>query len=181
MGSGDSRLIYLSFGLEGIGEEEMRRILLLRMINWLEMGGASRLEESSPDDEEIATIQNFPNPFTPETYITYGILYDGHLNLRVADITGRTVKVLFEGEGKAGTYSTQWDGIDEGGEEVSSGVYFLNLIFQYTPKEGEKPLRTTTTRKILLLRLLRLPRDFTDYHKKCHCDGANSARSNLSD
>jgi hypothetical protein len=148
----DSRLIYLSFGLEGIGKEENRRILLERMVSWLTIGETFIHDDSIPEEVEIVSVQNFPNPFTPETFITYDLHLDGVVHLRVADITGRTIKVLFDGEERSGTHSTRWNGIDEVGKEVSSGVYFLNLTLHYIHPDTEQILRSTATRKILLLR-----------------------------
>ncbi len=149
---GDSRLVYLNFGLEGIGEEEERRTLLKKILTWLFFGEAHRDEDTISQEAEIVSVKNFPNPFSPETFITYELPLDGELLLQVADIAGRTIKVLFQGNKIAGTYTTRWNGKDEWGKEVSSGVYFLNLVFHYIHAESIQTVRTTATQKILLLR-----------------------------
>ncbi|MBW7998426.1 MAG: T9SS type A sorting domain-containing protein, partial [Candidatus Glassbacteria bacterium] len=72
--------------------------------------------------------QNYPNPFNPSTTITYSVPEGGReVRLEVFDIRGRLVRVLAGGVREAGTYSVEWEGDDEAGRAVSSGVYFSRL------------------------------------------------------
>lgn len=79
-----------------------------------------------------ALFQNFPNPFNPETWIPYALAHDASVNIRIYDIQGQLVRQMGMGQQPAGSYLTReaaayWDGKDQLGEAVSSGVYFYTL------------------------------------------------------
>ena len=71
--------------------------------------------------------QNYPNPFNPSTRITFGLAAPERVSLRVYDAAGRLVRVMVDGALPAGYYSESWNGLDEGGRAVASGVYFYRL------------------------------------------------------
>jgi len=87
-------------------------------------------------------FQNQPNPFSPETRIAYELPQSGRTELRIYAVNGRLVRTLMDAERPAGRHSLHWDGLDESGHAVSSGVYFYTLS---APGVGEG-------RKMLLLR-----------------------------
>jgi len=68
-----------------------------------------------------------PNPFNPVTEIAYGLPEDGRVALRVYNVAGKLVRVLVDGEVDAGYHAAIWDGRDDRGEAVSSGVYFCRM------------------------------------------------------
>ncbi|KAA3613166.1 MAG: T9SS C-terminal target domain-containing protein [Calditrichaeota bacterium] len=72
---------------------------------------------------------NYPNPFNPETTISFTIGFDGFrlVKLDVFDISGRKVKTLFSGLLNAGSYNFQWKGNNEFGNNVASGLYIYRL------------------------------------------------------
>ena len=79
-----------------------------------------------------ALFQNFPNPFNPETWIPYTLARDASVNIRIYDIQGQLVRQMGLGQQPVGNYLTResaayWDGKDQLGEAVSSGVYFYTL------------------------------------------------------
>jgi hypothetical protein len=74
--------------------------------------------------------RNVPNPFNPSTRIAYTIPEGAGalpVSLRVYDLSGRLVRVLADGPEGPGTRAATWDGLDERGRSVSSGVYFYRL------------------------------------------------------
>jgi FlgD Ig-like domain/Cohesin domain len=71
--------------------------------------------------------QNYPNPFNPETEINYSLSTKSNIKLVIYDILGRTVRTLAQGVAEAGEYSARWDGADEHGSTVASGMYFYRL------------------------------------------------------
>ena len=72
--------------------------------------------------------QSWPNPFRRSTAIRYGVpAGGGRVRLRVFDVTGRRIRTLLDGEAAAGWQMTTWDGRDEGGSMVATGVYFCVL------------------------------------------------------
>lgn len=114
------------------------------MLNWsgyLSPAGVSAAGESGSlilDGIE----QNTPNPFNPETRIEYALAASGDVDLRVFDTTGRLVRTLAEGRREAGEHSVVWDGANEQGEPLPSGVYY----YQLSTEQGRE------SRKAVMLR-----------------------------
>jgi sugar lactone lactonase YvrE len=75
----------------------------------------------------LAFTQNVPNPFNPETEITYTLPEGGSVRLEVYNLLGQQVITLVHGELEGGTHTVIWSGRDAHGREVSSGVYFCRL------------------------------------------------------
>jgi hypothetical protein len=94
--------------------------------------------------------QNYPNPFNPTTAISYQMPAPSgaegsavsQVTLKVYDVLGREVRTLLSGVGQAGVYSVQWDGRNERGESVTSGIYLYQL------RSGNLVM----TRKMLLIK-----------------------------
>lgn len=77
--------------------------------------------------ESYVLSQNYPNPFNPITTITFGLPVPATAKLAIYDVSGRLVRVLSNGEFDAGYHQRQWDGTDDHGQSVNSGVYFYRL------------------------------------------------------
>jgi hypothetical protein len=71
--------------------------------------------------------QNMPNPFNPATTIRYSIAQDENVSLVVYDVAGRQVRTLVENRQRADVYKVTWDGVNDHGERVASGMYFYRL------------------------------------------------------
>jgi hypothetical protein len=70
---------------------------------------------------------NYPNPFNPETTISYHIAQPGMVKLNIYNIKGQKVKTLVNENNAVGDYNILWNGIDDNGKDVSSGIYFYRL------------------------------------------------------
>ena len=75
--------------------------------------------------------QNLPNPFHSETEISYHLSSASPVILKVMDISGRTVATLVDEYQSAGSYQYRWDGRDEYGNKITSGIYLYQLITSY--------------------------------------------------
>jgi hypothetical protein len=87
---------------------------------------------TGPDDprppKRFALYANVPNPFNPTTRIRYQVPDGGALvTLRVYDVTGRLVRTLVDGTHSAGVKTVQWEGRDDRGIPVASGVYYYRM------------------------------------------------------
>jgi hypothetical protein len=89
-----------------------------------------------------ALEQNYPNPFNGTTTIFYSLAEPCEIDLRIYDPAGRVIRVLERGERPAGRYSVIWNGRDDAGRDVATGVYFCRI------KAGKH----NDTRKVLYLR-----------------------------
>ncbi|MCE2413369.1 T9SS type A sorting domain-containing protein [Candidatus Poribacteria bacterium] len=97
--------------------------------------------------QETALLANYPNPFNPETWIPYQLETSAEVTLTIYAVDGQAVRQLALGHQAAGTYQTRsraahWNGRNEYGEPVASGLYF------YTLTTGD----FTATRKMLILK-----------------------------
>jgi hypothetical protein len=70
---------------------------------------------------------NYPNPFNPSTTIRYQIPTDANVNLDIYNLQGQKIRSLIAKEQKAGYYNVVWDGRNEAGQTVSSGVYLYRV------------------------------------------------------
>lgn len=82
-------------------------------------------ETGSP--EAFALEQNYPNPFNPSTTIHYTVGEQSIVQLKIFNTLGQEVRTLVSFEHPAGTYSVEWDGKSDLGEDVPSGMYLYTL------------------------------------------------------
>lgn len=87
----------------------------------------AKLTETDNSVPEIL-LQNEPNPFTLSTKITFNIQTQGYYTLAVYDAFGNKVKTLMTGSVNPGVVTQSWDGTDEFGNKVNSGVYIYRLV-----------------------------------------------------
>jgi hypothetical protein len=91
---------------------------------------------------KFALHQNSPNPFNPTTRIAYDMPAAGDVKISVFNVLGQHVNDLVDGHSEAGSYEVIWDGKDQAGEQVASGVYFYRI----------KTEQFNETKKMLLLK-----------------------------
>ena len=110
---------------------------------------AKFLDQSSKAEAKVpfeySLTQNYPNPFNPATSIQYSVASDqspNHTILKIYNILGQEVRTLVDGGKEPGYYTVTWDGRDERGDDVSSGIYFYRL------KAGE----FVATKKMMMLK-----------------------------
>jgi len=77
---------------------------------------------------EFQLAQNYPNPFNPTTFIEYGLPEQSDVKLMIYDIKGNTVKQWTYNNQNAGYYSVIWNGTNNSGNQVSTGIYFYRII-----------------------------------------------------
>ncbi len=80
---------------------------------------------SKPSEFDIG--QNYPNPFNMNTVIPYSLSEDAHVRMTVCNILGQSVATLFDGFQSTGPHVAAWDGHDDQGHDVASGIYFFRL------------------------------------------------------
>ena len=85
------------------------------------------LQTQVPQVAKSVLNQNYPNPFNPITTISFSIPDECNVDLIIYNIKGQKVKALVNNNLLEGNYSVVWNGFDESGKSVSSGVYFYKL------------------------------------------------------
>ncbi|MCK4537818.1 MAG: T9SS type A sorting domain-containing protein [Candidatus Krumholzibacteria bacterium] len=110
---------------------------------WEFFGGAVQ-EDITGDDPvaKYALIQNYPNPFNPNTTIRFNLKAKGQVSLKIYNVAGQLVRSLTNEVWEAGSHTIDWNGRNDLGSSVASGVYFYRI------EAGE----FESTRKMVLLR-----------------------------
>jgi PKD repeat protein len=85
-----------------------------------------------PTPKRTALLPNYPNPFNPETWIPFQLAKESDVKIRIYDMTGKLIRTLNLGHLRAGYYTSRhsaahWDGRNEMGERVASGVYIYQM------------------------------------------------------
>jgi hypothetical protein len=105
----------------------------------LHVGSATGVE---PVPATLALDRNWPNPFNPTTHIAFSLPRSESVELAVFDAGGRRLRVLVSGSLAGGRHRVSWDGRDDSGREMASGLYFYRLA------AGQQEI----TRKMLLMK-----------------------------
>jgi hypothetical protein len=139
------KVVVFGFGFESMRDDggyfqgeycSQPHFVMERVLNWFRgfSDVIDREEESASLPKAIHLDQNYPNPFNPLTSIgfdVYSLRFMGgrpvHTNLRVYNLRGQLVRTLLDEEKQPGAHVVTWDGKDQQGEQVSSGIYFYRL------------------------------------------------------
>jgi len=89
-----------------------------------------------------ALTGNYPNPFNPVTKIAYSVKETGNVSLEIYNLRGQLVKTLVNNVQEAGVHTESWNGTDDSGKSVASGVYFYKM----------KASNYTATKKMILMK-----------------------------
>jgi hypothetical protein len=109
------------------GRSELMRDILLNLF------GIVPCQQGSVDDfipsarHAYSLSQNYPNPFNPDTDIQFSLRQGGRVSLKVYNVRGQVVKTLVDRSMQAGQYTAHWDGTNDHGQLVSSGIYFCKM------------------------------------------------------
>jgi hypothetical protein len=115
----------------------------------INIGRSDVKENNSTLPKDVSLSQNYPNPFNPSTTIPFrvesgqwGVAKTVHTSLTIYNLAGQKVRVLLDEEMMTGSYQAIWDGKDDNGQKVSSGIYF------YRFKAGDN----SETKKMIMLK-----------------------------
>jgi hypothetical protein len=93
-------------------------------------------------------MQNYPNPFNPSTTIRYALPKDAFVTLKIYNILGQEVISLRDEMQNVGFHDVVWNGRNNAGQTIASGVYFYRL--EARPADGAEPF--TSFKKMLMLK-----------------------------
>ena len=92
--------------------------------------------------DNFALLSSYPNPFNPQTTITYELKMDGIVNIGIYNVLGQKVATLINDHKNVGVYSVVWNGLEDSGSQAASGLYLVKLTTD----------QNIVTNKITLLR-----------------------------
>ncbi|KPL02020.1 MAG: hypothetical protein AMJ90_06980 [candidate division Zixibacteria bacterium SM23_73_2] len=94
---------------------------------WVVTTDVEEEEEEEVMPDKFSLSQNYPNPFNPHTVIEYALPVESHVNIVVYNVLGQKVRVLKDDMERVGFNRVVWDGKDDRGQDVASGVYFYRI------------------------------------------------------
>lgn len=145
----DSNLFEISISIQknspdqfeiNIKNPNEKLILKASSISFSNRLSSGETDQNKPTQFELRC--NYPNPFNPSTNIEYSLPYESKITLKIYNMVGQEVKTLIDKTLPAGVYSVEWDGKDQYGNIVSTGIYFYKI-----EAEG-----FSATRKMILLK-----------------------------
>ena len=133
-GSDSARTVMMAFNYNDIEETGERLRLIKNIVTDYFQVPACYYATGVEDDPSAEApplpnklFQNAPNPFNPATSIRYSLGVAGWATIRVYGVGGALVRTLVDKHHAAGIYTVRWDGKDDAGQRLSSGVYFYKL------------------------------------------------------
>ena len=122
------------------GQNELGKIELTSNPNYYYV--SFREEDKNQVPAKFSLSDNYPNPFNPTTTISFNLAAESNVTIDVYNIKGQKVKSLLNDQLPTGQHSVVWDGLDDNGKTVTSGIYFYKIV------AGEN----TEMKKMLLLK-----------------------------
>lgn len=116
------------YGYDGDGDTEIDSVYLYLIRAYVTLGSIGNekeIIELAPVEYELA--QNYPNPFNPSTTINFTIPQNNNVVIEIFNITGQKIKTLVNDYYASGSHKAVWNGINDNGEKVSSGIYFYTI------------------------------------------------------
>ncbi len=153
---GNSKIFLIGFGFEGLipGNSNLTSPaqLMFRALTWFGVPGLVSVEDeiASSLPKEFSLGQNYPNPFNPATSISYTIPQDASVRLTIYNILGQKITTLVDEQISSGFHSVKWNGANDSGTQVASGLYFYRLEAKHTTNGKQRIF--VDAKKMLLLR-----------------------------
>jgi len=127
---------YFAFNFNYITDSAARAGVLGRTLNWLTtasqvVGKDAASGQKTPEiPDQLTLSQNYPNPFNPATAIQIGVPANlrARAELRIYNVKGELVKTLFQGAVTPGIHTYRWNGTNDSGRSVTSGIYFCRFV-----------------------------------------------------
>lgn len=121
----------VGFSLAAIRDDELdgisdRALFLRDLVRYSGAGYGGVISGAGPTLRNSLS-QNYPNPFNPRTTIAFSLAQRANIRVAVYDVNGALVRTLANESRAPGAYELTWDGRDDGGRQVASGVYFYRL------------------------------------------------------
>lgn len=130
---GDGRIDIMPNGMAGDGPNNNRNnageahVVSGRLVAEILGGAVTAIGEEQSAPRDFALRQNYPNPFNSQTTIDYQLSETGEVELAVYDLLGQHITTLARGIREAGAHAIKWDGRNQTGGNVASGVYLYRL------------------------------------------------------
>ena len=140
-GSKEGKLVNLGVPFETIYYSDKRDSLMSKIMDFFE-GKITKIAFNDLSPQKFRLQQNYPNPFNPVTTIQYELPKATQVTLEIYNMLGQRVRTLIQAKQAQGIHRVKWDGTNDSGQAMPSGVYIYRL----------KSKDFTTSRRMLLVR-----------------------------
>lgn len=123
----DYRTVTLTFPLYYMKREQTKALVEYVMNERFQEKVAVEEEQRLMPEKRTVLYSNYPNPFNPQTTVSYYLQSSSYVELTVYNIRGKKVNKLYAGHQQAGEHSLIWEGRDNNNKHVAGGVYLLRL------------------------------------------------------
>jgi len=106
-------------------------------------------EVVSKDELRLERVMNYPNPFDRNTDFTFYLSTDADITIKIFTVSGRLIRILEDFIGKSGFNMIDWDGTDEMGDRIATGVYLYKIIA--SSRFSEKTLKTEKIERLMIV------------------------------
>jgi len=125
-----SKVVWASNWNQNVGQEKVFLMQLNMPPNWKQLTtGIKDVPILKP--ENVQLMQNYPNPFNPETTIQFEIPFTGKhivkVELSIYNLQGELIRTLLNEEKSSGIYQVHWDGLNEAGNRMATGIYLYRI------------------------------------------------------
>ncbi|MCF7741428.1 MAG: T9SS type A sorting domain-containing protein, partial [Candidatus Marinimicrobia bacterium] len=140
-------LHYLAHGCFAYaGDLHENEINVASLYNVLNMETSIESSELKARDYEI-NLKTYPNPFNSELTIEFQLPRNCHAKINIYNLLGQKIATVFDKKISQGAFQSNWYGKNDRGDNVSSGIYFLELIIEHSPEEPQR----NKIRRVLLV------------------------------
>jgi hypothetical protein len=131
-GGFEVRTMWFGFSYQYVRDDvvsvPMDRFELARdVFSWMQNITNGDVTDAPTPPKTTKLTQNFPNPFNPSTQIKFDLKEKGYVTLKVYNVAGQLVRTLVSGVRDASSYTITWDGKNDRGGAVASGIYFYKM------------------------------------------------------
>jgi len=110
-----------------VGESSLLELKAFSVNDGIPMQATAQVKFVKKVPQHFFLSQNYPNPFNPSTTIEYGLPKDEHVRLQIFNVLGQWVVTVVDKPQEAGYHRIEWNGIDQSGKNLPSGVYIIRL------------------------------------------------------
>ncbi len=147
--SGTGKVVYLAFPFETIAAADDRTEIMTRVAEFFfSITGIDEPDAATAAIREFALLPNYPNPFNPSTTLQFALPQSATVELTIFNALGQPVRKLLNDAKTPGSHTVAWDGRDDSGNLLSSGVFFARFV----AKNQQSGAAYQETRKLLLMK-----------------------------
>jgi len=124
----ESKVVFFPWQLGAVPGLDLRTAMLQGILDWFNLPVSTDKKVDADIPVSFALHNNYPNPFNPQTSIAYDLPKASKVELAIYNVMGQKIRTLISEKKSAGRYMATWDGQNDFGAQVATGVYFYRIM-----------------------------------------------------